>query len=84
MVLSFYSALVRLHLECCTHLWGSQDKRNMDLLEKIQNRTTKKDDQRLELRELALFILETAKLLEDLIAAFQQPFSSLSALKGGL
>ncbi|PKU41698.1 hypothetical protein llap_7990 [Limosa lapponica baueri] len=33
MVLSFYSAPVRPHLEYCVQLWSPQHKKNMDMLE---------------------------------------------------
>lgn len=33
VTLSFYSTLVRFHLEYCVQLWGPLSKKNMDLLE---------------------------------------------------
>lgn len=72
-----YSRLMRLHLECCVHLWGYWRKKNMDLLEQVQKRDTR-NIRELEqlccedrLRELELFSREKRRIQEDLIAAFQ-------------
>ena len=71
------SALVRPHLEYCTHLWSPQHKNKIEQLEQVQKRTMKiirrlkHPSNENRLRELSLLRLEKRRLWEVLVAAFQ-------------
>ncbi|PKU43229.1 hypothetical protein llap_6467 [Limosa lapponica baueri] len=59
VILPFYSALVRPHLEYCIQLLSPQHKKDMDLLEHLSYED--------RLRELGLFSLEKRRLWGDLV-----------------
>ncbi|KAJ7414072.1 hypothetical protein BTVI_41653 [Pitangus sulphuratus] len=77
VILSPYSTLVRLHLECHVQFWAPQYKRDMELLEWDQQRGRKVNEElehlfyEKRLRELGLFSLKKRQLRRDLINQYK-------------
>ena len=72
LIIPLYKTIVRPHLEYCIQAWRPHRKKDIDMLEKIQRRTTKmipilrNISYEMRLKECGLTTLETRRLRDQI------------------
>ena len=77
LIIPLYKTIVRPHLEYCIQAWRPYRKKDIDMLERVQRRTTKMIPKlrnisyEMRLKECGLTTLETRRLRGDQIEVFK-------------
>lgn len=78
VIVPLHSALIRLQLEYCIHVWGPQHRKDAELLEMIRDLEHLSYEKRL--RELSFLILEKIKVQGDLTATYYSVLSVILSI----